>query len=210
MFFQRDYILRMIEMMGDLMRRIREMMNDLMRMKLLDDVCRRQTGIPLETAEGLTSESLRELLQPMPRLMMSEILYTKAETFTLPLEEREALLHKSLHLLASLWEEGPLCELRSARLLEMKEQIRPMLTSGELMDCARFFMEAEEYSLMEDALFQAAEALPEGTSPQALTEEAIGMLTESAEASGEALIFAHTTREELLSSAAEMRALGRV
>ena len=206
MFFQRDYILRMIEMMGDIMRRIREMMNDLARMKLLEDVCRDHCGLPLETAEALTARSLHELLQPMPRLMMSEILYAKATTFTLPLDERDALLYKSLCLLASLWEEGPLCELRADRLLEMKEAAFPFLTGGELLDCARFLMEGERYADMEDALFQAVEqARAEGEGVPWMADTGVDMLTRAASAPPEALAFARTTREELLASAREMR-----
>jgi len=161
MFFQRDYILRMIEMMGDLMRRIKELMSDLARMKLLDDACLHHTGISLEVAEGLTPQSLEELLQPVPRLLMSEVLFTRAESFTLPTDEREELLHKSFHLLATLWQEGPLCELRANRLLGLKEEIGYRLDSEELMNAARFFMEAERFADMEDAIFQAAELLPD-------------------------------------------------
>ncbi len=208
MFFQRDYILRMIEMMGDLMRRIKELMSGLSRLNLLDEACRTHCGLPLDTAEKLTIPSLHELLQPMPRLFMSEILYIKATTLSLLPTEQEALLHKSLHLLASLWEEGPLCELRADRLLEMKERVRPLLSSPELMDCARFFQEAERYDLMEDALFQAVEkALAEGEPglAQAQAETGAAMLALSATAATQALIFAHTSGEELLSSATELR-----
>ena len=37
--FQRDYILRMIEMMGDLMRRVKELMDELAQMRLLEERC---------------------------------------------------------------------------------------------------------------------------------------------------------------------------
>ncbi len=205
MFFQRDYILRMIEMMGDLMRRIKELMSDLLRMKLLSDASLRHTGISLETAEGLTKESLKELLQPMPRLMMSEILYTKAETFTLVAQEREELLHKSLHLLASLYEEGPLCELRADRLLEVKQAVFPRLNSEELFLCARFFSEAERFDHMEDALFQAVERLPLGSQREQLGKEGAALLEAAALQKPENLAFAHTSREELLASAKELR-----
>ena len=202
MFFQRDYILRMIEMMGDLMRRIRELMNDLARIKLLDEACRAHTGISLETAEGLTGESLTELLQPMPRLMMSEILFAKAETVAVQAEEREALLYKSLCLLASLWQEGPLCEIRSSRLMAMKEEVLPQLTPSELMDCARFLAEAERFADMEDAIFQAAEAL--GEVQDELRREGTLLLEKAAAAKPDALALAQTTREELLEAAKEL------
>ncbi len=206
MFFQRDYILRMIEMMGDLMRRIRELLDDLQRMKLLDDVCHKHCGLSLEVAEKLTSGSLTDMLQPMPRLMLSEVLYAKAHTFTLLPEEKEALLHKSLHLLASLWQEGPLCELRAQRLLDMKAAVA-LLSPEELMDCARFFSEAERFDAMEDALFQAVEAAGPEKRPD-LCQEGTALLAAAALASEQALAFAHTSRQELLEAAKELPFMG--
>ena len=205
MFFQRDYILRMIEMMGDLMRRIQELMGELARMRQLDDACRHHTGIPLETAESLTPQSLEALLQPIPRLMMSEILYTRAEAFSLPTDEKEELLYKSLHLLASLWEEGPLCELRADRLLRLKEEVGFRLDAEELMNCARFFWEAERFADMEDALFQAAELVPNDEERGSLCERGADMLWQAASAKPQAIALARTTREELLAAAGELR-----
>ncbi len=215
MFFQKDYILRMIEMMGDLMRRIMELMDDLDRMKLLEDACHRHCGISLEAAQGLTVRSLAALLPPMPRLMMSEILYIRAEGFPLPLEEQEDLRYKSLCLLASLYSEGPLCEARAQRLLELKAGLQGRLSPEVLMDCARFFFQAEAYGPMEDALFQAVEGTgAEGEESQeadALGEriaQGADLLRKAAASAPEALAFAGCTREELLLSARELEALG--
>ena len=55
--FQRDYILRMIEMMGDLMRRVKELMDELARMRLLEEVCRRQCGLPLSALEPVRARA---------------------------------------------------------------------------------------------------------------------------------------------------------
>ena len=125
MFFQRDYVLRMIEMMGDFMRRISELLSDLERTKLLDDACQKHTGLSLETAEALSGESLEEMLSPVPRLMMSELLYIRAESTVLTADQQQKLLLKSLHLLSSLFGEGALCELRAQRLLTLKKELWP-------------------------------------------------------------------------------------
>ncbi len=77
--FQHDYILRMIEMMGDLMRRVKELMDELSQMRLMDEACRRHCGLPMGALEALSAESLVELLAPTPRLFASELLYTRAE-----------------------------------------------------------------------------------------------------------------------------------
>jgi len=207
MFFQKDYILRMIEMMGDLMRRIKELISDLQRIKLLEDACRMHCGISLETAETLTLESLIRLLPSVPRLMASEILYIKADSFTLPQEEREALLHKSLHLLATLWEEGPLCEVRAERMTAMKDTLLPRLSPAELMNIARFMGEAERYGDMEDALFQGLERMPPGPERETFAQEGADMLLQAASASSEALAFARCTKEELRISAEELMSL---
>jgi len=207
MFFQRDYILRMIEMMGDLMRRIRELMNDLMRMRMLNDSCIRHTGISLETAENLTVESLFDLLQPIPRLMMSEILYARAEAIAVQAEERETLFIKSVSLLASLWEESLLCELRADRLLEMKAVIGHRLKAAALLDCARFLMEADRFADMEDALFQAEERLLDDEGRKELRDTGFVMLEAAATAKPEVLALARSSRDELLESAREWRQL---
>ena len=100
--FQRDYILRMIEMMGDLMRRVKELMDELSQMRLLEEACRRRCGLPLSALETLTTESLTELLSPTPRLFASELLYLRATALPAPWEEGRMLRLKSLRLLLTL------------------------------------------------------------------------------------------------------------
>lgn len=94
--FQRDYILRMIEMMGDLMRRVKELMDELAQMRLLEEVCRRQCGLPLSALETLSTESLTEMLSPTPRLFASELLYLRATASPARWEEGRMLRLKSL------------------------------------------------------------------------------------------------------------------
>lgn len=111
--FQRDYILRMIEMMGDLMRRVKELMDELAQMRLLEEACRRQCGQPLSALETLSAASLTEMLSPTPRLFASELIYLRAMASPDLWEEGRMLRLKSLRLLLTLAEEGPLCELRA-------------------------------------------------------------------------------------------------
>jgi hypothetical protein len=144
----------------------------------------------------------------MPRLMMSEILSIRADAFVLATDEREELLYKSLRLLASLWSEGPLCEMRAGRLAELKEALLPRLSPSDLMDCARFFSEGEAYGSMEDALFQAVEGTDaEPDARRTLIAQGVELLREASSATPEALAFAGCTREELLASALELEAL---
>ena len=197
--FQRDYILRLIQMMGDLMRRIAELIDDLQRMRMLDDACRRFCGMTLTTAEDLSADSLRELLPTVPRLMLSELLYAKARSAALPTEDEQALLLKALQLLASLNDDSPLCSLRAVRLRELKQAVLPLTTAQDLLACARFFAQAEQYDEMEDALFQAL-----ALEPTLDRGEAIAMLRRAAKASAVALARCNMTSDELRASAREL------
>lgn len=155
--FQRDYILRMIEMMGDLMRRVKELMDELARMRLLEEVCRRQCGLPLSALETLSTESLTEMLSPTPRLFASELIYLRATALPALWEEGRMLRLKSLRLLLTLAQEGPLCELRAARVQALKLELMDLLLPEDLMACAAFLRQGGAYADMEDALFEAAE-----------------------------------------------------
>ncbi|MDD3410929.1 MAG: DUF6483 family protein [Eubacteriales bacterium] len=199
--FERDYILRLIHMMGDLMRRVGELMDDLQRMHLLDDACRRLCGMTVETARSLSVQSLCELLGPMPRFLLSELLYLRATQTELSGEDRDELLEKALRLLASLHEESRLCELRAERLTRLKAATAERWDAQALMDCARFFAQSERYDEMEDALFQALER---EEPPQDDRGEAIRLLRRAAKASPQALALCRMTAQELRESAHEL------
>lgn len=158
--FQRDYILRMIEMMGDLMRRVKELMDELAQMRLLEEACRRQCGLPLSALETLSTESLTEMLSPTPRLFASELIYLRATASPSLWEEGRMLRLKSLRLLLTLAQEGPLCELRAARVQALKLELMDLLLPEDLMACAAFLRQGGAYADMEDALFEAAGAVP--------------------------------------------------
>lgn len=206
MLFQRDYILRMIEMMGDLMRRVGELLDDLERMRLLDAQCRRHCGLSMKVLEDLSEESLREMLAPTPRFIASELLYAHALTCHQPYGRADALLSKSAALLASLWTEGELCELRAERMKELKVRTLEWLTPQTLWDCACFFDQAGFPDEMEDALFEAAERAESGQILPFSAQEGARMLRRAAYAAPETLAARRMTREELLAAADEFAA----
>ncbi|HPR77728.1 MAG TPA: chemotaxis protein CheW, partial [Candidatus Limiplasma sp.] len=152
--FERDYILRLIHMLGDLMRRLAERMDDRERGRMLNEAAHRHCGMGLATAESLTTESLCSLLPPMPRFLMAELLSLRAQLGEDPFTADELRL-KALRLLASLNGKTQLCALRADTLKQWKQAIYPLLDSADLMACARFFGTAAQYDEMEDALFQA-------------------------------------------------------
>jgi len=201
--FQRDYILRMIQMMGDLMRRLAEKLEDRQRGRMLSDACREFCGMSLETGEQLEAASLREMLAPVPRFMLSELLAAKADMVAMPVGDAEELKLKALRLLSSLHEEGQLCDLRAERLVTLKVAVFPLLTAADLMDCARFFFQAEQFDQMEDALFQAVE-LSGSDAQESNRLEAIDLLRKASRAPENTLALCGMTSHELRQSARDL------
>lgn len=206
--FQRDYILRMIEMMGDLARKVAQLMEELEYLHQLDDASRLHCGLPLKALEELSHESLIEMLGPEPRLYASEILYLRAMERSIQWEAQDQMMLKSLRLLSSLTDESLLCELRSPRLKELKMQVSGLLTAQDLYQCALFFSAGDCYDEMEDALFQAVELTNEQGPRSDLIENGCGLLTKAAsEATEAALAYCRMTRDELNQAAEELAAI---
>ena len=207
--FHRDYILRLIQMTGDLARRVAELMDELDQLKLLDEKCREHCGMSLQALEELSTESLCDMLAPKPRLIASEMLYLRASLPGARWEIQEGLLLKSMRLLASLGDdEGPLCEARLPRMRELKAALLPLLGYDDLMACARFFSQGESYGDMEDALFQAWPAAPPADRPGCAAEGA-RLLREAAHANEKTLALCGMTSHELRLSAREMEEMGK-
>ena len=203
--FEKDYIMRMIHMIGDLMRRILEKVDQKERAGMLSRASREYCGMALETGEALDVDSLLEMLAPIPRLMLSELLAAKAEAIDLPMEETAALQLKALRLLASLYDEGNLCELRAQRLMDLKSAVLTLLSAEDLMACARFFAQAERYDEMEDALYEALDQCA-GKALAHNRQEAIALLHNAAKSSSQTLALCHMTDNELRQSAHELEA----
>ncbi|NLI23028.1 MAG: hypothetical protein GX418_15945 [Clostridiales bacterium] len=201
--YRKDYIMRMIHMVGDLMRRLFERMDDQERRRLLSQACLEHCGMSLSAGETLETESLLEMLAPIPRLMMSELLFAKAETCELPVGDGDLLRRKALNLLASLYDQPQLCDLRTQRLIDLKAGLLPALTAPELMDCARFFAQAERYDEMEDALYQALER-ETGAERERDRARAAALLRAAARASEHTLALCRMTSRELRESAREL------
>jgi hypothetical protein len=211
--FQRDYILRLIEMIGNVARRVAELTDQLKYLHLLDDESRLNCGMPLKTLEELSSESLTEMLGTEPRLYASELLYLRAMEANVYWEQRDALLLKALRLLASLTEESLLCELRAPRLQELKLALLPQLAATDLFACAAFFESGGVYDCMEDALFQAMDRLnaeaqtPCSQAKAELARKGAAMLRAAINASDETLALCGMSREELEQAALELEGL---
>ena len=71
------------------------------------------------------------MLSPTPRLFASELIYLRATASPSLWEEGRMLRLKSLRLLLTLAQEGPLCELRAARVQALKLELMDLLLPEE-------------------------------------------------------------------------------
>ena len=160
MAFQRDYVLRLIEMMGDFFRRLGEMIDEKEQTRALDGACREQCGLSMEAACALSEQTVEELLPPQGILMLSELTYAQAMVTARDEEKKAALLLRTLRLLCMLWEEETLCAERAPRLKELMDACGDLLTPEDYLACARFLMAGEHFDWGEDAVFLSVEEAP--------------------------------------------------
>ena len=155
MLFEQDYILRLIQMMGNFLRRLKELLLETEKQQELDRFCEEKCGIKLKVADTLTFHSLSQLLPPEPRLILSELYYIRALHTQCLAEDRLEWLGRSARLLLSLKEESLVCQERRERLHELIGEID--LSPEEMLEAFAFFLEGEAFDWAEDALFFALE-----------------------------------------------------
>ena len=157
MIVQKDYVLRMIEMMGDFFRALGDMIDEREQLNALNAACREYCGMSVEAAHRLEPRSVGELLPPKAVFVLSEIFYLEARVRRVSDERKAEIFLPAARLLASLSEESELCALRAERLREMTAACDDMMTSDDFFACAKFFSAGERFDLAEDAVFHAAE-----------------------------------------------------
>ena len=152
-----DYVMRLIEMMGEFLRRLADMIDEKDRARALDEMCRDQCGLSMEAACALSEETLESLLPPQGLLMLSELTFARAQVMAREGEEKDLLLLRTLRLLCMLSDQEPMCVARCARLRELMDGCEPFLSAEDYIRCARFFMAGEHFDHGEDAIFLAVE-----------------------------------------------------
>jgi len=160
LFFQSDYILRMIQMMGDFFRRLAEIVDENEKADEFDELMRKHCAVDLKTVDALSVDSLIALLPDNPRFVLSELLYLRAYAFQLHDEDRDEFLYKSFRLLLSVAHENLLCELRRDRMMDFYESINEKMSSQDLICVFQFLLLADDYDTAEDILFDAIESAP--------------------------------------------------
>lgn len=203
MAFQRDYVLRMIEMMGEFFRRLGDLLDEKEQMRALNDACREQCGLSLDAALALSVETLEGLLPPSGLMMLSELSYLQSQLPARDEEKRQALLLRTLRLLCALSGEEALCLERSARLRELMDACENDLTAEDYLACARFFMAGEHFEQGEDALFLGAEIARD---PRVYVLQGVALLRRLLLLSDSVLITGGLPREDVLRAINDLEA----
>ncbi|MCL1963939.1 MAG: DUF6483 family protein [Firmicutes bacterium] len=171
MYFQRDYVLRMIEMAGELVRRICSVAREADARQELDEICQKASGMPMAMLRTENPDTLVDLLSEAQRYLSAELLLIdmaisrrkKTEDELLPVREQ------ALMLLSSLEDPDyalPACG-EVKRLLEgVLDQlsVEPLLRSAGLLE------RCGEYADAEDVLFAALSSSAEDRSPEVRAE----------------------------------------
>ena len=156
MYFQRDYILRMIEMIGEIARRILDEAREEDARAELDEISRKASGMPLKMLKTADVATLETLLSPDQRYLCAELLLIGAQVDarTQPDETINPARAQALSLLATLQNPDYLpraCDRAHAAMEEMLD----FLTPAELTALAALFERGDRFAAAEDALWAA-------------------------------------------------------
>lgn len=156
MFYQKDYVLRMIEMLGDLLRRIKAIVVDRVAAAELDQVSRRACGLPLDALRTWDAGLLADTLEEPQRYLAAELLLIDIEVQRRT-QTDDALLPtyvQALALFASLREADYMLPAAGKSAAIVRAHLAS-LPAGTLLGSAALFEAAGQYADGEDALFAA-------------------------------------------------------
>lgn len=159
MYFQRDYILRMIEMLGEFMREILDLARDADAQAELDEVSRKASGMPLKLLKTAGVPTLESILSPEQRYLCAELLLLSAQVDarTRPDDETTPTRAQALMLFCTL--QSPDFVPRACSHARMvMEPMLDALAPQELLALAGLFERGGDYAAAEDALYAAGDA----------------------------------------------------
>lgn len=158
MYFQRDYVLRMIEMMGELVRRLCSIAQEADALRELDEICQKACGMPLAMLRTENPDTLADLFSEPQRFLAAELLEIDIEIGGRKQADEELLPRRqqALALYASL--DDPDYMLAAAdRSAEMLEKTLDQLPVQSLLGVAALCERSGRFASAEDALYAAAE-----------------------------------------------------
>lgn len=161
MYFQRDYVLRMIEMIGELARRLLAKGDALMARQEINEIAQKACGLPVTMLETGDPAMLRDLLEEPQRFLAAELISiaTKINERSQTDDELLPLRMQALALYGSLRDPDYLiaaCERAKQILSDYLDQL-PV----ESLETAAGLLEAGgEYAAAEDAFYAMYEKDP--------------------------------------------------
>ena len=161
MYFQKDYVLRMIEMMGEMMRRLLSAAQETEALEEIEEITQKACGIPLSMLRTASIETLTELLSEAQRFLSAELLWIDTAIASRKHMDDELLPRRAqtLSLYATL--EDPDYMLAAAERCEtaLKEYLAE-LPADVLLPVAALLERSDRLAAAEDALFMAREERP--------------------------------------------------
>lgn len=203
---ERDYVLRMIGMFGDMMRRLGELMDERERLHFLEKACREQCGMTLGAAETLDAAAAAALLPPATLWAAGEIVYLHYACAESDEREKRRLALQALRLLSVQGTEPGVAEARADRMEALLEVCREELCAQDELNCGRFFAACERFCAAEDMLFLAVE--DGGTERACYAAQGLGVLTKMAALPRETLILGGLPYEEVTQAIDDIRRIG--
>jgi hypothetical protein len=179
-YFQKDYVLRMIEMLGELVRRIGEMTREADARGEVNEIAERACGLPIGLLAATDAASLPEMLGEAQRYLAGQLLliHLEIEARKAPEETLAPIRAQALAIFATLMEPDDLLPAAdtAARLLPEVTDDLPLET---LVAVAGLLERAGLYAPAEDAHFAALER-GGATQPAANFYERLAQLPDSA------------------------------
>lgn len=162
MYFQKDYVLRMIEMMGELVRKIGAMMREADAREELSEIAQKACGLPMEMLRSGDTETLAGLLEEPQRFLAAELVLISLEVDrrTVPEETLLPLYQQALALYSTLADPDYVLP-AGERVATILSDHLDQLPVASLLRAARLLERAGKYASAEDALYAATEIDPE-------------------------------------------------
>lgn len=158
MVHKQDYILRMIEMMGDFFRKLKSLASDTLAEESFTGAYLQFTGLRRAIAEELDVDTLGEMLPPERLLALAELTAMRAARFENRYDEDTlgALRLRALRLYLRI-EDDLAATLITENAITCAKAAHDALPLEELPRAIVFFTRAEKYNTAENILFSALE-----------------------------------------------------
>lgn len=199
MYFQKDYVLRMIEMMGDLMRRLLQAAREADALEEIDEISQKACGMPLSMLREADTGTLETLLSEPQRYLAAELLMIDIEIASRKQMDDALLPRRTQAISIYATSKDPDYMLLAADRAEaLLETVLGDLPADLLLRVALLMERADKFASAENALFMAMEEMPE------LRPEVCAFYNRIERLPDQALLAGGLSREEIAEGRAEL------